>query len=250
MIENEENKSNFIHKIKSLFMFNRGKILGDGKENNEKGVLQGLIQTLGPNDDVDIDVYKEFLDKALKDDKILNIALSGAYGSGKTSILKTYEKKLTEANKSSADKNWFEKIINKLKKEKKKYKFLYVSLAHFDETDVTETKNASDNQVSRESAIEWKILNQIIHKIDNGKIPLSSIKKIEEDSSLWWWAFLPSVFSFLSYFLFCFIMPKNIMTINLCCLIGASILWCLWLFMLILFVHRIIWFQKQIKLGS
>ncbi|MDR0970251.1 MAG: formylglycine-generating enzyme family protein [Lentimicrobiaceae bacterium] len=68
------------------------------------------------NEAEDIKVYSEALDWALDEerkDRVRNIALAGPYGSGKSSILKTYDDQCQRANKN--------------------LKFLYISLARFNE---------------------------------------------------------------------------------------------------------------------
>ena len=50
------------------------------------------FEKLAPIDTADIDVYEEAIDFAFENDDIRNIAISGAYGSGKSSLLATYKK--------------------------------------------------------------------------------------------------------------------------------------------------------------
>ena len=46
-----------------------------------------------PNDNAkDIDKYSEALNNALDNKKVKNIAISGSYGAGKSSFIKTFEK--------------------------------------------------------------------------------------------------------------------------------------------------------------
>lgn len=64
-------------------------------------------------DDVDLVGYKEAIDYALSEDKILNIALTGSYGAGKSSVLESCKRKMMENVES--------------------HKFFHISLARFDE---------------------------------------------------------------------------------------------------------------------
>ena len=107
-----------------------------------------------PKEDAEISNYQEALDYIFASkDNIKNIAILGAYGSGKSSIINTYEKHHPEHN------------------------FIHVSLAHFtDPLKVSINKSEelgegnsisevdeSNNTIS--NLLEGKILNQLIHQI-------------------------------------------------------------------------------------
>lgn len=103
------------------------------------------FEKLTLNEDVSIEVYNEALDFAFSSSDIKNIAISGAYGAGKSSVLASYKKTHTDK------------------------KFIHISLAHFaDETKKNEDKN--------ESVLEGKILNQLIHQIPPKNIPQTNFK--------------------------------------------------------------------------
>ncbi len=57
-----------------------------GKRYNELN-----LQKLTPSRIDKMDYYKEALDFVFKDSDILNIAITGAYGAGKSSVIKTYK---------------------------------------------------------------------------------------------------------------------------------------------------------------
>jgi len=98
------------------------------------------IIPLTPIDNAEITGYDTALDDAFKSRKIKNIALSGAYGAGKSSVINTYERK-------------YEKP------------FLHISLAHF-------APNDEQNEgIGNTARLEWKILNQLIHQINPRYIP-------------------------------------------------------------------------------
>lgn len=110
------------------------------------------FESLTPKDDIDISSYEEALDFGLSDDTVTNIALTGPYGAGKSSVIETYKKK------------------NKDKR------FMNISLTHF------EGSAESDTNV-----LEGKIVNQLLHQIDYDKIPqtIFKVKNNTKNSKLW-----------------------------------------------------------------
>ena len=126
------------------------------KENFDKPILNPLT----PRSNIDLGFYKNALDFVFANNEVRNIAVSGAYGSGKSSIIATYEKET-------------------------KNKFLHISLAHFTPpNDQEETLNENEDaakiiETSKISVLEWKILNQLVHQIDPSTIPqtLFRVKK-------------------------------------------------------------------------
>ena len=54
------------------------------------------FQKLTPIDDARIDGYDEALEYVFDHDDIRNVAVSGSYSAGKSSILETYKKKHTD----------------------------------------------------------------------------------------------------------------------------------------------------------
>lgn len=104
------------------------------------------FERLTPNEDVSLDVYEEAINYAFENQDIKNIAISGAYGAGKSSILASYKKKHKDLG------------------------FLHISLAHFN------SQNQEDETKVKESVLEGKILNQLIHQISPQKIPQTNFK--------------------------------------------------------------------------
>lgn len=104
------------------------------------------FERLTPIDNMDLDVYEEAINYAFDNSDIKNVAISGAYSAGKSSVLASYKKKHSNLH------------------------FLHISLAHFkspDQEDETEVK---------ESVLEGKILNQLIHQIPSEKIPQTNFR--------------------------------------------------------------------------
>ena len=113
---------------------------------------------LTPSDDIDNDdIYAGAIRSGLENQKVQNIALTGPYGSGKSSILRTFEKNHNQT-----------------------YHFLNISLATF----VSKTNTSSVNEDSRDShednrALEKSILQQMIYKVRDRTIPFSRFRKIK-----------------------------------------------------------------------
>ena len=106
------------------------------------------FEKLTLKDDVNIDVYEEALDYVFESDDIRNVAISGAYGAGKSSVLASYKKKHPDK------------------------KYIHISLAHFS----SEKKEDTDEKGVSESVLEGKILNQLIHQISSDNIPQTNFK--------------------------------------------------------------------------
>ena len=115
---------------------------------------------LAPIKDADINVYIEALDYSLENKNVKNVAITGIYGAGKSSLIESY-------------------------KEKKKNKFIHISLAHFN--DVKENSQENIDEEEKKKLIfklEAKILNQLIHQIPPENIPQTNFK-IKNKISFW-----------------------------------------------------------------
>ena len=121
------------------------------------------FQKLTPTDTVDLNAYEEGFKFIFENEDIRNIAISGPYSSGKSSLLESYKAK------------------------HKSQKFLHISLAHF--TDVNKTDGFEQNTEDVETVIEGKILNQLIQQISINNIPQTNFrikKKISKVSTVLW----------------------------------------------------------------
>lgn len=113
------------------------------------GQKKYIFQKLTPTDNVKISVYEEAIDFSFANEDITNIAISGPYSAGKSSVIESYKKIHPD------------------------YKFVYISLAHFEDTD---KKSEAENEEVRESVLEGKILNQLIHQIPVERIPQTNFR--------------------------------------------------------------------------
>ena len=119
-------------------------------ESRERSVgTQSKFVDLAPTDDADkAGVYSEAILFATNNEKVFNIALTGPYGSGKSSIIQSFLKKYQRPA-------------------------LHISLAAF----VPEA-NSGGGKVSRQE-IERSILQQMLYGADANKLPLSRFKRIQ-----------------------------------------------------------------------
>lgn len=120
------------------------KILNKGAANMPERKYN--FERLTPIDNVKMDVYEDAINYAFDNPDIKNVAITGAYSAGKSSVLATYKKK------------------------HKKLKFMHISLAHF------ESPNQKNKNDVKESLLEGKILNQLIHQIPSNKIPQTNFR--------------------------------------------------------------------------
>ncbi|WP_417673851.1 ATP-binding protein [Roseibium sp.] len=125
---------------------------------------------LAPTDEADESgIYSGALDYAIKRPNVSNIALTGPYGSGKSSIIKTFLKTYKPPP-------------------------LQISLASFlPEADGSVTTNNSEARHPQKGAvskqeIERSILQQMLYGADANSLPLSRFKRIQ--SPKWWSRFI------------------------------------------------------------
>lgn len=114
------------------------------------------FERLTPIDNMDLDVYEDAINYAFENSDIRNVAISGAYSAGKSSLLASYKKKHSDLC------------------------FLHISLAHFKSPEQEESE-------VKESVLEGKILNQLIHQISSEKIPQTNFrvkKKVDAKSAI------------------------------------------------------------------
>lgn len=107
-----------------------------------------------PENNKNINMMVSALKNAVDNENNYNIGITGSYGSGKSSIIKSYEK---QNNK----------------------KLLYISLAILNENDNNDTNNNQDVS-PLEERLEKAIVNQIVHQIDPSYIPQSFLKSKKE----------------------------------------------------------------------
>jgi len=136
---------NLGHKIQRLFC----------KRKNSELNSNTHFYSLSPTDQINRgQYYFDALNWALSNGKIRNIALTGTYGSGKSSVLQSFQKQNVNKN----------------------YHFLDISLATFKEEKDKEEDKPIDEDLQR--LIELSILQQLFYKEKDQKLPDSRLKKI------------------------------------------------------------------------
>ena len=148
---------NLSKKIQNLIS---GQKKGDGLDGE-----YGYRDLTPESDTKNSEEYIRALHWAIKNKDVKNIALSGPYGSGKSSVIKTYLKKYP------------------------KTKYLSISLAAFSMP--TKSVNGEDDKTTLladdwtlddvdENVIEEGILKQLFYRVDVGEIPQSRYRKIKK----------------------------------------------------------------------
>ncbi len=139
------------------------------------------FQKLTPINTANIEIYEDAIDFVFNNNDLKNVAISGAYSAGKSSILESYKKKHQDK------------------------KFVHISLAHFETIDIecdinnndTSTKDSkktwnkddmsnskNGTSIVKESVLEGKILNQLIHQIHQKRIPQTNFRVKRRVSNL------------------------------------------------------------------
>jgi len=145
-------------------------------KNNEEQEITYSYDALTPTlmEDEDARHYAEALNFACHKPDVRNIAVTGPYGAGKSSVLLTW-------TRSRKDRN----------------QIMTVSLADFDMArtgDVTADKNGEDTAKSErkarqeEKSIEYSILQQILYKARKSDLPYSRIDRIADFTPSQVWA--------------------------------------------------------------
>ncbi len=123
------------------------------KENKEKLSISLAPKVITEESEKEkIEPYLDALIKAVNTKDVNNIAITGSYGSGKSTILKTFQKKYKSC-----------------------FRFLNVSLASFNK--INDKSNEDSEKLER--LLEISILQQIIYSVNPDKIPDSHFKRIQ-----------------------------------------------------------------------
>lgn len=137
------------------------------------------FEDLAPATNVDISNYEQVLNQAFSSPRLKNIAITGPYGAGKSSILASYLQ-----SKEASDKNYANLCLR-------------ISLAHFQPTKsgneltdeqglkpVLKDGEAVSSSYQMEQLLEGKIINQILHKIPAKVAKEAGFKMVDMDNEI------------------------------------------------------------------
>ncbi|MDB4032362.1 hypothetical protein N9498_01045, partial [Porticoccaceae bacterium] len=137
---------------------------------------QSKFMDLAPSDDADeAGIYSEAILFATNNAKVSNIALTGPYGSGKSSIIQSFLKKYGRPA-------------------------LHISLAAFDSEADLEGKKVSYQEIER------SILQQMLYGADSNKLPLSRFKRIQSPGV---WSIFKSLYIMLGILAFWYVFHQR-----------------------------------------
>ncbi|WP_438013162.1 YobI family P-loop NTPase [Psychrobacter raelei] len=138
------------------------------------------ITVLSPSDDLqDSDSYKDYekrLIAALKHELVFNIALTGIYGSGKSSVLNTFKKSHKD------DWNFLDVSLSTFKVDKSEDEKSDDREENSTEDSETIEKEIPSLTAEQIQLIERSILQQFFYAVPQSEIPLSRFKRITENS--------------------------------------------------------------------
>lgn len=143
--------------------------------------MQSKFVDLAPSDDADeAGVYSEAILFATNNSKVSNIALTGPYGSGKSSIIQSFLKKYRRPA-------------------------LHISFAAFDSEADSEGEKVSYQDIER------SILQQMLYGADSNKIPLSRFKRIQSPNA---WSIFKSLYIMLGILAFWYVFHQREEVVN------------------------------------
>lgn len=123
------------------------------QSSQDKIIFEKLTPTHLPP--AEMEGYSQALDFVFKENDLLNIAITGPYASGKSSVIKTYEE------------------------THKKLNGIHISLSYFSptlESKIKGQKKVNELIFEDELMLERKIINQLVHQIHPDKIPATEFK--------------------------------------------------------------------------
>lgn len=149
-------------------------------EENNNNSIKISYDSMAPKilDSSEVKPYKEAFQEAIKDKNVKNIAFTGKYGAGKSSIIKTIINGLTTKNKQKECKNGHSLIKcwrRKSEHQDSNKRTLWLSLACFSNG----SKKSSDSREPVWKAIEKSLVQQMLYMPANADLPLSHYYKTE-----------------------------------------------------------------------
>ena len=129
--------------------------LPNGSQCKQQNMGNRYYESLAPSNDIkNGDEYFAALDWAISQNDIRNIAIAGPYGSGKSSIIRSYLKRNPE-----------KKVLN-------------ISLAAFNLDEMISNVSEKESVIDK-NKLEIGILKQLFYSVDIERIPKSRYRKIQ-----------------------------------------------------------------------
>lgn len=121
-------------------------------------------------------IYTEALDYAFSNDDIKNIAITGIYGAGKSSVWRTYIEHKTKVQ-ATGNAIFNFNLVKRRKRTKKIFRnVITISIGKYmDEYDNARISEADNNQ-ELDNRVEKQIINQILAQIKDKNIPFSKYR--------------------------------------------------------------------------
>lgn len=141
-----------------------------------------MYKALTPTDSAEqVEEYLEALTWALQQKDIHNIALAGAYGSGKSSIIETFLRREREKKRTIVD--WLRSRNQRISAISMKISMAEFEVWKEDADKQEKTRRHDDSSQTLNEVSEW-ILKQIFYKVESDEIPQSRYHKLC-DRSFW-----------------------------------------------------------------
>lgn len=164
------------------------------------------LNSLAPKNDIKLNTYKEALDQMFLDDTILNVGMTGPYGSGKSSTIETYKTINPNLNFIHIALGRYKEFLGSEEQEGKKSSWTVSNRKSKKVIFNKKPKESEEKKQQETSEIEGKIINQLLHQINAKKIPqaFTKVKKNNKSYKVYTWAvFIPiMILSFIYIFKF------------------------------------------------
>lgn len=135
-----------------------------------------MYKALTPTDSAEqVEEYLEALTWALQQKDIHNIALAGAYGSGKSSIIETFLRREREKKRTIVD--WLRSRNQRISAISMKISMAEFEIWKEDAGKQEKTRRHDDSSQTLNEVSEW-ILKQIFYKVESNEIPQSRYHKL------------------------------------------------------------------------
>lgn len=96
------------------------------------------FERLTPTDSVDLNVYEEAINYVFDNPDVRNVAISGAYSAGKSSVLASYKKRHSDKS------------------------FLHISLAHFQSPNEKSKKDVQNEKDKKEKEVATEVKESVL----------------------------------------------------------------------------------------